>query len=127
MLPKIIRVATLLVGVIAGIHFTHFAVAADAGRSLPVFEVDATWPKIPPQWKLGHPSSIAFDAQDNVWVLHRPRTLKPADTAMAAPPVIVFDGAGNYLKSWGGDGAGYDWPQREHGIHIDYKLSLIHI
>ena len=121
MLPKIIRVATLLVGVIAGIHFTHFAVAADAGRSLPVFEVDATWPKIPPQWKLGHPSSIAFDAQDNVWVLHRPRTLKPADTAMAAPPVIVFDGAGNYLKSWGGDGAGYDWPQREHGIHIDYK------
>ena len=96
--------------------------AADAqNRSLPVFEVDRAWPKVPPQWKLGDPSSIAIDAKDNVWVLHRPRTLKPADAAKAAPPVIVFDPAGNYIKAWGGDGKGYDWPQREHGIHIDYK------
>ena len=87
----------------------------------PVFEVDPAWPKIPPKWKLGDPSSIAFDAQDNVWVLHRPRTLKGADLAMAAPPVIVFSGSGDFIKAWGGDGAGYDWPQREHGIHIDYK------
>ena len=46
-------------------------------RSLPVFEVDPAWPKVPAKWKLGDPSSIAIDAQDNVWVLHRPRTLKP--------------------------------------------------
>jgi hypothetical protein len=96
--------------------------AADpAGRSLPVFEVDRAWPKVPPQWKLGDPSSIAIDAQDNVWVLHRPRTLKPEQAAMAAPPVIVFDTAGNYIKAWGGSGKGYEWPEREHGIHIDYK------
>ena len=44
------------------------------------------------------------DAQDNVWVLHRPRTLKPEQAAMAAPPVIVFDAAGNYIKAWGGAG-----------------------
>ena len=67
------------------------------------------------------PSSIAIDAQDNVWVLHRPRTLKPDQIAMAAPPVIVFDGAGNFIKAWGGSGNGYEWPEREHGIHIDYK------
>ena len=92
------------------------------GRSLPTFEVDRAWPKVPPQWKLGDPSSIAIDAQDNVWVLHRPRTLlKPEDAAMAAPPVIVFDTAGNYIKAWGGAGNGYEWPEREHGIHIDYK------
>jgi len=24
-------------------------------------------------------------------------------------------------ESWGGDGAGYEWPQREHGINIDNK------
>src|SRR5580658_9298427 len=83
-------------------------------RSLPIFEVDRAWPKVPPQWKLGDASSIAIDAQDNVWVLHRPRTLKPEQAAMAAPPVIVFDAAGNYIKAWGGDGAGYEWPQREH-------------
>ncbi len=90
-------------------------------RSLPTFEVDRAWPKVPPQWKLGDPSSMAIDAKDNVWVLHRPRTLKPADAAKAAPPVIVFDTAGNYVKAWGGAAASYEWPEREHGIHIDYK------
>jgi hypothetical protein len=90
-------------------------------RSLPVFEVDRGWPKVPPQWKLGDASSIAIDAQDHVWVLHRPRTLKPEQAAMAAPPVIVFDTAGNYIKAWGGAHTGYEWPEREHGIHIDYK------
>ena len=95
--------------------------AEPTGRSLPIFEVDRAWPKVPAQWKLGDPSSIAIDAQDNVWVLHRPRTLKPEQAAMAAPPVIVFDAAGNYIKAWGGAGKGYEWPEREHGIHIDYK------
>ena len=97
------------------------AQAAQQGRSLPIFEVDRAWPKVPAQWKLGDASSIAIDAQDHVWVLHRPRTLKPEQAAMAAPPVIVFDGAGNYIKAWGGAGDGYEWPQREHGIYIDYK------
>src|SRR6202163_3659696 len=95
--------------------------APPQGRSLPIFEVDHSWPKVPPQWKLGDASSIAIDAKDNVWVLHRPRTLKPEQAAMAAPPVIVFDTAGNYIKSWGGAGNGYEGPQREHGIHIDYQ------
>ncbi len=95
--------------------------AAAQTRAMPMFEVDPAWPKVPSQWKFGHPSSIAIDAQDNVWVLSRPRTLKPDQAAMAAPPVMVFDGAGNYLKSWGGAGSGYDWPEREHGIHIDHK------
>ena len=90
-------------------------------RSLPTFEVDRSWPKVPPQWKLGDPSSIAIDANDNVWVLHRPRTLKPEDASKAAPPVIVFDTAGKYIKAWGGAGSGYEWPEREHGIHIDNK------
>jgi DNA-binding beta-propeller fold protein YncE len=93
--------------------------AQKKGRSLPVFEVDPGWPKVPSQWKLGDASSIAIDAQDHIWVLHRPRTLKPEQAA--APPVIVFDSAGNYIKAWGGDGNGYEWPQREHGIYIDQK------
>lgn len=90
-------------------------------RSLPIFEVDPSWPKVPSQSKLGDASSFAIDAQDNVWLLHRPRTLKQDQAAMAAKPVMVFDSAGNLIKSWGGDGSGYDWPQREHGIHIDHK------
>jgi hypothetical protein len=94
------------------------------GRSLPMFEVDRAWPKVPAKWKTGDPSSFAVDAQDNVWLLHRPRTLKPDVAAMAAPPVMVFDTAGNFIKAWGGAGNGYEWPEREHGIHIDSKGSV---
>ena len=89
--------------------------------AMPVFEIDRTWPKVPPQWKLGDASSIGIDAQDNIWVLHRPRTLKPEEAAAAAPPVLVFDNAGNFLKAWGGAASAYEWPEREHGIHVDHK------
>ena len=74
---------------------------------------------MPPQWKVGDVSSMTIDAQGNIWLLHRPRTLKGEDLKKAAPPVMVFDVDGNFIKAWGGDGQGYDWPQREHGIYID--------
>ena len=89
--------------------------------NLPEFEVDKAWPKVPPKWKLGDASSFAIDAKDNVWLLHRPRTLKPGDAAMAAPPVVVFDTAGAFVKAWGSEDAGTQWPEREHGIHVDAK------
>jgi hypothetical protein len=41
--------------------------------------------------------------------------------AMAAPPIVVFDPAGNFIKTWGGAGTGYEWVEGEHGIHIDHK------
>jgi hypothetical protein len=91
------------------------------GRNLPTFEIDPSWPQVPAKWKLGDVSSIAIDAQGNAWVLHRPRTLKPDQAAMAAPPIIVFDPVGNFIKAWGGAGSGYEWVEREHGIHIDHK------
>jgi DNA-binding beta-propeller fold protein YncE len=34
---------------------------------------------------------------------------------------MVFDTAGTFIKAWGGAGAGYEWPEREHGIHVDDK------
>jgi sugar lactone lactonase YvrE len=101
---------------------TSGAVATAGERSLPTFEVDRSWPKVPARWKLGDPSSFAIDAQDRVWLLHRPRTLiKPEDVPKRAPAVMVFDTTGNYIKSWGGDGQRYEWPQREHGINVDSK------
>ena len=86
-----------------------------------MFEVDPAWPKVPAKWKLGDASSFAIDAQDNVWLLHRPRTLAPEQAAVAAPPVMVFSGSGDFIKAWGGAGIGYEWPEREHGIHVDSK------
>src|SRR5215467_6529892 len=94
---------------------------AQAPRALPTFEFEKDWPKVPPQWKVGDVSSFTTDAQGNIWLIHRPRTLKGEDLKKAAPPVMVFDVNGNFIKAWGGDGSGYEWPQREHGIHIDYK------
>jgi DNA-binding beta-propeller fold protein YncE len=96
--------------------------ALDAlAAGVPVFRVDPSWPKVPAQWKLGDASSVAVDAQDNVWVLHRPRTLPVAQASMAAPPVLIFDSSGSFIRAWGGAGSDYEWPQREHGIHIDSK------
>jgi hypothetical protein len=117
---RAILIASLIVAGVEGASmFGTEATAQDHG--IPIFEVDASWPKVPEKWKLGDASSFAIDAQDNVWLLHRPRTLKPEQAAVAAPPVMVFDAAGNFIKAWGGAASGYDWPEREHGIHIDYK------
>jgi hypothetical protein len=107
--------------ILAGLQSALSPAQAAAAKSLPTFEVDKAWPKKPPNMKFGDVSSIAIDAQDNAWVLTRPRTLKPADAKMASPPITIFDSAGNYVRGWGGDGAGYEWPQREHGILIDSK------
>jgi DNA-binding beta-propeller fold protein YncE len=38
-----------------------------------------------------------------------------------APPVLVYDRAGNLVKSWGGPGKGYDWPDSNHGITVDHN------
>ena len=90
-------------------------------RSVPTFARDANWPQVPSQWKVGDVSSIAINAEGHSFVLSRPRTLKPEDKSRAAPPVMVFDQDGKFIKSWGGDGPGYEWPEREHGITIDSK------
>src|SRR5258708_29924020 len=84
------------------------AAGIGAAASVPVFELDPSWPKVPAKWKLGDASSVAVDSHDNVWVLHRPRTLPADQSSLAAPPVIVFDTAGKFVKAWGGAGSGYE-------------------
>ena len=95
--------------------------AETPATGVPTFRVDPDWPQVPAESKLGDVSAVAIDAQDNVWMLHRPRTLSGEDAEMAAPAVIGFDPEGNFIRAWGGAGEGYDWPQREHGLHIDHQ------
>src|SRR5437762_4180854 len=119
---KILRCAVVMTSVVVVAVGTAAAqTSKPRAGGLPMFEVDRSWPKVPAKWKLGDESSMAIDAQDNVWVLHRPRTLKPEELSKAAPPVMVFDQDGKFIKSWGGNGPGYEWVEREHGIHIDSK------
>jgi hypothetical protein len=88
---------------------------------IPSFRVDPSWPTIPNNWVLGEVTSIAVDARDHIWVLHRPRSIPAERRANAAPPVLEFDAAGKLLGSWGGPSDAYDWPDREHGIYVDAK------
>jgi len=90
-------------------------------REIPRFKVDPTWMKIPNNWQFGQVSSVSIDAQDHVWVLQRPGTLGADEKHRAAPPVLEFDAAGNFIQAWGGPGQGYDWPETEHGIYVDPK------
>ncbi len=32
--------------------------------------------------------------------------------------------SGRYLRGWGGPGAGYEWPEDEHAIHVDHKRNV---
>ena len=89
---------------------------------VPVFQADATWPKLPNNWVLGNVSKVVVDQHDNVWFIHRPRTVPEGKTS--APPVVELDAAGKFVQAWGGDGAGYDWPDAEHNIFVDYKDNV---
>jgi DNA-binding beta-propeller fold protein YncE len=90
-------------------------------REIPKFEVDPAWPKVPNGWTLGQVASAAADDHDHIWILHRPRVVRPDQKT--GPPVMEFDAAGNYLQGWGGPAGaqGYTWPQSEHGIYVDPK------
>ena len=98
------------------------------GGDVPQFRVDPFWAReLPDNWMLGQVSGIDVDADDHVWVLHRPLTLDARQRGeegmccVPAPPVIELDPDGNVLRSWGGPGDGYEWPESEHGIHVDHE------
>ena len=99
----------------------HAQAAKPMERPLPSFEVDPSWPQVPSKWVLGLVSGVNVDAQDHIWVLHRPRTARPEEKDRAAPPVLEFDASGKFIQAWGGPGEGYEWPNTEHGISVDPK------
>jgi DNA-binding beta-propeller fold protein YncE len=102
---------------------------------VPIFEFDPTFPKpLPENWAIGAIGGIAVDRQDHVYVAQRPSSLRgnerftgaadtppKAECCMPAPPILEFDQSGALIRSWGGPGRGYDWPQIEHGLFVDHK------
>ena len=112
------------------------AVVEAAGVQAPKFEVDPLWPKpLPNHWVVGNVIGVAVDAQDHVWIVHRGAALErmetyaaqnppAADCCSAAPPVLEFNEAGDLIGHWGGPGQGYDWPDTNHGITVDYKGNV---
>ena len=113
-----------------------------ASTGVPQFVYDPSFPKQEGHfgdegnWIYGALGGIAVDPTNNhVWILQRPGTLtepellgstKPPidDCCVSAPTVMEFDSEGHFLQGWGGPGQGYDWPEIEHGIRIDYKGNI---
>src|SRR3954467_8141855 len=127
---------TLALGVASRVlDRTTLAAAATAAQA-PRFEGDPLWPKpLPKKWILGQTIGVAVDAQDHVWIIHRAGSLEPgevhatttpptAQCCAPAPPVLEFDAAGNLIGHWGGPGQGYDWPDSNHGITVDYRGNV---
>ena len=123
----------LALGVASSMLEKKAAVQA-AGLQAPRFEVDPLWPKpLPNHWLLGMTIGVSVDSQDHVWIIHRQGSLDPkeaymltnsSDCCQPAPPVLAFDQAGNLIEHWGGKGSGYDWPNSNHGITVDYKGNV---
>ena len=132
--PILMLLATLAIGQ----HLLEPAVVARGQGSgqVPRFQVDPLWPKpLPNGWVMGSVIGVSVDSRDRIWMIHRPSSLSDNERAAAldpplaaccvpAPPILVFDQEGNLVDSWGGPGAGYQWPQSEHGLYVDDKDNV---
>jgi DNA-binding beta-propeller fold protein YncE len=105
--------------------------AAGPQRQMPVLQVDPYWPQLPENWIIGVGAGVATDAENNVWVIHRPGTVAEKRACCKPAPVVMeFSSSGKLLQSWsgagGGAGEGYEWPldNDEHGIFVDYKNNV---
>jgi hypothetical protein len=138
---KVMSGVALVAGIVTlGIGQAVLQQHADAqGSSVtaPLYEVDPLWPKpLPNNWLLGWTIGTWVDEQDHVWVIHRGAgglhnnergaELNPpiAECCRTAPPILVYDQDGGLVRSWGGPGEGYEWPQSNHGVHVDYKGNV---
>ena len=126
--------------VVLGLGQSMVQKAAAQGKGnmvqVPRFEVDPNFPKpLPNHWYQGQTIGVSVDAQDHVWIIHRAGSLEPgevhattnpptAQCCAPAPPILEFDEAGNLIGHWGGPGPGYDWPDSNHGITVDYKGNV---
>ncbi|MEA2730221.1 MAG: hypothetical protein QOF70_4696 [Acetobacteraceae bacterium] len=66
------------------------------------YEVIESWGTLPDGWRYGEVAAVGVDSKDNVYVFSRGKH-----------PMIVFDRAGNFLRSWG-EGLF----NRPHGVHV---------
>ncbi len=72
------------------------------------YQLVPNWAKLPPGWSLDHPTDVAVDSQDRVYIFSR-----------SAHPIIVLDRNGNLLNTWG-EGE-FPW---SHGIFIQPDDSV---
>ena len=108
-----------------------------AAPEVPIYKVDPAWPKMPLRNKYllqGIPTMVT-DHNDHIWVLSRPRDIRPdengasttpprAECCVAAPAILEFDTSGNLLRAWGGPGHHPLWPENEHTVVVDRQGNV---
>jgi len=89
----------------------------------PKFEIDPSWPKaLPDGWITGQLGGVCVDTHDHVIVVNRRDiTAEEAETSLQAPPIIMFDAAGNVVRSLG-DPASV--PRSIHGCFADHENNV---
>jgi DNA-binding beta-propeller fold protein YncE len=99
-----------------------FCLAALAQRP-PRYEVDPTWPKpLPEDWVFARLGGVCVDSHDHVGLVDR-RDIsdEEAETSHPAPPIMLFDAAGNVIKSIGDPDA---VPDGIHGCIFDREDNI---
>src|SRR3954469_16920430 len=110
---------TLLRKLVVGAVAAAWACTALAATpAAPTYKIDPFWPKpLPNTWAMGILAGVIADKADNIWIIQRPKTVEgyllggaqtppTAACCIPAPPVLVFNQAGDVIKSWGGKGEG---------------------
>ena len=90
-----------------------------AQDSVPVFELDLTWPQVPMNgnWLTGGLGGMCMGRDDEVYLLNRQNVEEAdLDAALLAPPIIVLNKQGEVIDAWGD-------PEliggRLHDCHVD--------
>lgn len=134
-LSRVLLTGAVAVFVTAG---SHPGLSLHAQGKAPTFDVDKLWPMpLPNHWVYGSITGLAIDNRDHVFVATRPQSVAQGNEAglmsnpptaehccLAAPPILEFNPDGTLARSWGGDGAGYNWPVATGGIAIDAAGNL---
>ena len=72
------------------------------------YEAIHDWGELPPQIKWGNTHGVVEDSQHNIYVHHTVHA-----TSESADSMVVFDGKGKFVRSWGKEFRGV-----AHGLHI---------
>src|SRR5215510_12625795 len=129
---RYLYVGTLVLTLVIGLGlWSPLKPAADGGRGaeVPRFIVDPFWPKPLPvdpatgkPWVTGEVAGTCVDSRDHVFTVNRGNLVAPETViAVASPPILEFDRAGNVVNAWGDRNV---LPNGLHGCFVDYQDNV---